>query len=96
MPLPLGTSAPTLLVRRHAFEAIGLTRAAVDERYELTDDEFRVEGELIAIGPLYGDALGGLVDDLERLGLTYFDDFFEMSGNWPPWVSLFAATGETK
>ena len=28
---------------------------------------------------------------IRRLGgLTYFDDFFELSGNWPEWLKLFA------
>ena len=27
-----------------------------------------------------------LIDDLEQSGLVYFDDFFELSGNWPDWL----------
>lgn len=95
MPLPLPSDAPTLVVRRTAFERVGLTRAALDERLNLTADEFRVEGELIAVGPLYGDTLVALTDELEALGLVYFDDFFEMSGNWPQWVQLFVAAERT-
>jgi hypothetical protein len=34
-------------------------------------------------------ALAALVDAFERQGLVYFDDFFEMSGNWPEWLSVF-------
>jgi hypothetical protein len=50
-----------------------------------------VEGDLIAIGPLYDEeALGTLTSELESLGLIYFEDFVEMSGNWPPWLSIFA------
>jgi hypothetical protein len=91
MPLDVPASAPTLLIRKAAFDSAGLSRAAFDERLNLTADEFRVEGMLIAIGPLHGDdALTDLIEELEQAGLTYFDDFFELSGNWPEWLRLYA------
>ena len=91
MPLDIPSLAPTLLIRKAAFDASKLTRAAFDERLNLTADEFRVEGSLIAIGPLPGDdAVSDLIDELEEAGLTYFDDFFELSGNWPDWLRLYA------
>jgi hypothetical protein len=91
MPLPLSTTAPTLLLRKEAFERANLTRAALDQWLNLTPEEFRVEGTLIAVGPIYdADALQALVNALEDQGLEYFDDFFELPGNWPEWLSLFA------
>ena len=91
MPIEIRHDYPTLLIRRAAFERHGLTRALFDERLQLTADEFRVEGELIAIGPLPAHAdLGELVSELETKGLVYFDDFFDFSGNWPPWLKVFA------
>ncbi len=90
MPLEVPPLAPTLFVRKTAFERIGLTRAAFDERLNLTDDEFRMEGDLIAIGPLPGEStLTDLIDEMESAGLQYFDDFFELSGNWPDWLRLY-------
>ena len=90
MPLEVPPLAPTLFVRRIAFERIGMTRAAFDERLNLTEDEFRVEGDLIAIGPLPGEStLTDLIEELETAGLEYFDDFFELSGNWPEWLRLY-------
>ena len=90
MPLDI-PAAPTMLVRREAFERAALTRAAIDRRFNLTPDEFRAEGDLLAIGPLYGDDdITGLAELLEQAGLVYFDDFFDLSGNWPPWLRLFA------
>lgn len=91
MPLAINADAPTLLIRKSAFERVGLTRRTIDDRLNLTPDEFRVEGDLIAVGPLVGEtALPGLVEELESVGLVYFDDFFELSGNWPAWLRLFA------
>jgi hypothetical protein len=91
MPLTLSHTDPTLLIRKSAFERVGLTRAQFDEALNLTADEFRLEGGLIAIGPIVGeDTLSDLIAQLEDAGLVYFDDFFELSGNWPAWLTLFA------
>ena len=91
MPLDIPAGSPTLLIKRDAFERVGLTRQRLDERLNLTPDEFRVEGQIIALGPLVGDtALDELLAELEGLGLVYFDDFFELSGNWPDWLHLYA------
>ena len=90
MPLKISANASTLLVRRPAFESSGLTRAQIDASLGLTDEEFRVEGEVIAIGPVFDvEALTDLIADLETRGLIYFDDFFELSGNWPAWLTLY-------
>ena len=92
MPLQIPASAPTLLIHRAAYERSGITRAAIDERLGLAPDEFRVEGQLIAIGPITGeDSLADIIGDLESNGLTYFEDFFELSGNWPDWLNLYCA-----
>lgn len=91
MPIPLSANATTLLFPKAAFERAGLTRSAFDAWLNLTPDEFRVEGDLIAVGPVFDvDALQALVAALEDKGLVYFDDYFELSGNWPDWVSLHA------
>ena len=91
MPLELSHGRAVVLIRQSVFERGGLTRHAIDERYNLTDDEFRVEDGLIALGPLPSeDMLPELIEHLEKSGLTYFDDFFELSGNWPDWLVLYA------
>ena len=93
MPLLAPSGAPTLFIRREAFERAGLTRARIDARLNLTPDEFRVEGRTIAIGPIHEEpSLTMLIEELEEVGLTYFDDFFELSGNWPDWLKLFATS----
>lgn len=92
MPLLLPSGHPALVIRKTAFERSGITRAAIDERLGLTADEFRVEGELVCIGPIpEDDALQDLIADLEEAGLTYFDDFFELTGNWPDWLGVFVS-----
>jgi hypothetical protein len=91
MALELAHGHAVILIRQSAFERSGITRSAIDERYNLTVDEFRVEEGLVVLGPLPSDdILPELIDDLEQSGLVYFDDFFDLSGNWPEWLTLFA------
>jgi hypothetical protein len=91
MPLHVATGYPSLFIRRAAFARVGLTRAALDERLNLTADEFRVEGELVCVGPIQDEAgMEDLLVELEALGLRHFDDFFDLSGLWPPWLELYA------
>ena len=90
MPIQLNHDRSTILIRQRAFEAAGIPRVEIDSKYNLTDQEFQVEGGLIAVGPLPSDdLLPQLIEDLEGLGLVYFDDFFEMSGNWPEWLTIY-------
>ena len=90
MPLSIPFAVPTILIRKSPFERAGLTRQAIDQRLNLTPDEFRIEGGLIAIGPIHADEeLTTFVEELERAGLVYFQDFFDLSGNWPEWLNVF-------
>ncbi len=92
MPLTISNAAPSLAIRKSAFERVDLTRQSFDEALGLTPEEFRMEAGLIVIGPLVGEsALTDLIETLEERGLVYFDDFFELSGNFPDWLKLFAA-----
>lgn len=91
MPLALAREKTTLVMRRDAFERVGLARVDFDQRLGLTDEEFRVEGNLVCIGPIHEDAaVSEVVAELEERGLVYFEDFFDVSGNWPEWLTLFA------
>ena len=90
MPIQLDHDRPTILIRQSAFEESGIARAEIDSKYNLTDQEFQVEAGLIALGPLPSDdLLPELIEDLEGRGLVYFEDFFEMSGNWPEWLAIY-------
>jgi hypothetical protein len=93
MPIPLQAELSSVILRRAAFEHAELTRSEIDAAFNLTDIEFRVEGELVVIGPLPNEELPGMIADwLEKRGLVYFDDYFELSGNWPNWLRIFAAS----
>ena len=92
MPLNVPQGAPTLFIRKEAWERSGLSRARVDGRLGLTPEEFRVEGDVVAVGPIYEEAsVSALIDELETAGLVYFDDFFELSGNWPEWLRVYVS-----
>ena len=94
MPLPINAGRPSILIRKQAYETAGLSRTEFDLRFNLTDEEFRVEAQLIAIGPLPSDDIvGPLTEYLETAGLVYFDDFVEMSGNWPEWLRVYVSQG---
>lgn len=90
LEVPAGQSM--LFIRKDAYERSGLTRETIDRRLNLTPDELRVDGPLVAIGPFPDDAeLRQVLDELEALGLEYFEEYFELSGNWPSWLRLIVA-----
>lgn len=90
MPLTIDSARPSILIRRQAYENAKLARLELDSRFNLTNGGFRVEGNLVVIGPLPSDDLiGPITDYLEGAGLAYFDDFFELSGNWPEWLRIY-------
>ena len=91
MPLSVSSGLPTLFIEKRAFERVSLVRSEIDAKFNLTDVEFVVEGNLIAIGPLPSDEMvGPMVEYFEEKGLVYYDDMFELSGNWPEWLRLYA------
>jgi len=94
MALTIASDAPTIFIRRAAYEASGLSREVLDARFGPTPDEFRVEGSLIAVGPVYAGTanVSELIAEFETAGLVYYDDFFELSGNWPEWLRLHASS----
>lgn len=97
MPLKLSHDAPTLLIRKQAFEKHALARSDFDTALHLTDEEFRVEGDLVAVGPVYdATGLAGVIAELEARGLVYFEDFFDLSGNWPQWLLVYAMAQREK
>lgn len=91
MPLNVAAGLPTILIKKDAFERAAINRTEIDALFNLTDEEFQVEGCLVLIGPLPSDDMIGLVVAyFEARGLVYYDEFFELSGNWPEWLRLYA------
>jgi hypothetical protein len=91
MPIRLEQDQSTLLLRKAAFERAGLARTMFDERLGLTEGEFQLEGDLICVGPIpSAEDVQQVIGELEEAGLVYFEDFFELSGNWPSWLTVFA------
>jgi hypothetical protein len=89
MPIQLAHNRPSILIRQASFEKAAIIRSEIDSKYNLTDQEFQVEGGIVAVMLPSDDLLPELVDDLEVQGLIYYDDFFEMSGNWPEWIAVY-------
>ena len=86
----IGHGSAVLLIRQSAYERARLVRSTIDARYNLTDEEFQVADGLVVLGPLPSEeSLPQLIEDLEANGLVYFDDFFDLSGNWPEWLSFY-------
>ena len=91
MAVEIRSGQPVVVILQQSFERAGLVRSAIDARFNLTDHEFRVEEGLVVLGPLPSDDLiAPLIEALEANGLVNFDDFFDLSGNWPEWLSLYA------
>jgi hypothetical protein len=89
MPIKLDSGRPSILIRKEKYESAGLVRAEIDSQFNLTDQEFRVGDQLVVLGPLPSDdMIGPLTEYLESKDLSYFDDFFELSGNWPDWLQI--------
>lgn len=90
MAVTIDAGRPSILIRKASYEKAGLVRADIDMRFNLTDQEFRAEGSLVILGPLPSDDLvGPVVEYLEGAGLAYFEDFCELSGNWPSWLNVY-------
>jgi hypothetical protein len=77
------TSEYGLVVRRKALEERGVSwgdlLTALEVRRPLDENDC-----LISFGPHFGqEALDTMTHRLTSMGLRYFDDFFEFSGDYP-------------
>ena len=61
MALEFAHGHAVVLIRQSVFEDSGITRSAIDERYNLTADEFRIE-DSGRIGPAAVGRYPALVD----------------------------------
>ena len=81
-----------LVVRRASLKERGVSwtalLAALEVAKPLDSDEF-----ILSFGPHFGsEALATFTSRLSELGLRYFDDFFEFSGDFPKWCQFSVAS----
>lgn len=77
-----------IVVRRAALTAknVDLSTVMAEFSFETYFDE---SNSLISLGPFFGgDAADACMRSLERIGLTYIDDFFIFEGFIPDWCSF--------
>lgn len=96
MTAELSHDRSVIMIRQDAYENSGISRLALDERFNLTPDEFHAQDGLVVLGPLPSDEmLTEMISELEQNGLVYFDDFFELTGNWPSWLKIYVRGPKT-
>jgi hypothetical protein len=77
-----------LVVRLASLNERGLTVEKLLDALE-TSAPFDSNDEIASFGPHFGaEVLETLVRRLTDLGLEYFDDFFEFSGDFPAWCTF--------
>ncbi|KVX62673.1 hypothetical protein [Burkholderia stagnalis] len=77
-----------IVIRRAALVAkdVDLSPIMAEFNFEAYFDE---SSGLISLGPFFGgDAADDCMRSLEKLGLTYVDDFFIFAGFVPDWCSF--------
>jgi hypothetical protein len=80
---------------------IVIRRACVDERGITLDQVYRcmetsspagISNDLISFGPLFGiEAQQTFIRRLESLGLTYYEDFFDLHVDKPGWCNFLVS-----
>jgi hypothetical protein len=77
-----------IVVRRSALAAKNVDLSTIMVEFNL-GTYFDESNNLISLGPFFGcDAANECMRSLERLGLTYIDDFFIFEGFVPDWCSF--------
>jgi len=56
-----------------------------------------ISDDMVTFGPCFGiDAQREFIRGLEKLGLSYFEDFFDVSIDRPAWCGFMVTLGEAK
>ena len=77
-----------IVVRRAALAAKNVDLSTVMAEFNLTR-YFDESDNLVSLGPFFGgDAADECLRSLEKLGLTYIEDFFIFEGFVPEWCAL--------
>lgn len=78
-----------IVVKKVALNVKSLTRSQL---FEIMDAEspFDEDEDLLSFGPHFGEeAAKEFIKRLEKAGLVYYDDFFELSEIVPQWCQLY-------
>ncbi len=79
-----------IAIRKSALPMRALSREAVLHSLE-TLELYSEDDQLMIFGPSFGpEACDELVRRLTKLGLQYFDDFFDLRLDHPPWLEFIA------
>jgi len=79
------TSEFGLVVRRQALEERGISWSDLLSALEVSEP-LDSNSYLVSFGPHFGgEALDAMTQRLIKMGLIYFDDFFEFSQPYPEW-----------
>lgn len=83
-----------IIIRKAALRDRGISVAAVMLALE-TDRILDEDNTLLSLGPHFGgDAAMEFVKRLGNLGLTYGDDFLDLSHVWPSWCQMLVALSD--
>lgn len=82
-----------IVIRRQAIidKAVDIERVMRDFNFDQLYDQ---SSDFLSLGPFFGgDASDSCMKMLEKLGLTYIDDFFILEAYFPEWcrVEVFGA-----
>ena len=77
-------------------QVLGKPEWATDGRYAKSAARVQNKAELL---PMIAAAMrtrsrADWIEAFEKAGLVFFDDFFEMPGNWPEWLALFGMSND--
>jgi hypothetical protein len=82
------TSEYGLVVRRKALRERGVSWADLLAALEVSEPLDK-NANLVSFGPHFGqEAVHAMSRRLISIGLRYFDDFFEFSGDYPKWCNF--------
>ncbi|ELW9529570.1 MULTISPECIES: hypothetical protein [Burkholderia] len=74
-----------IVVRRQALEEKRVDLSPVLSEFHF-EQYFDQSNEFVSLGPFFGgDAADDCMRSLEKLGLSYIDDFFIFMGDFPQW-----------
>ena len=80
-----------IVIRQKALEDRGVSKADLLKLFEV-DRPLGESVELISFGPNFGaEACDEFIRRLQKSGLVYLDDFFDLALDHPEWLKFYAS-----